>query len=479
MAYGYIQTSGNVARQLKDLNRDYYGRKTWEGLYDTVNLQRETALNNLSYDYNEQVAKAYKTAYDNKAAVANSMLGSGFKSQAQADIDVALQEAFNTYKQSYLTSASKVESTADEAIAGIDKALNEEAQNYVDYQNSAYSYLQYLYNQAYPGLDADYDADVNLQKMFTENPEWSKYIVKENVGTENETSRLMTEQELYARNYDIDEYGEGTINKLGTSFYDQMLNQLSQEGGKYSFHNWLSNENSKLYEWSISADEYNYTEAGTKMGTFKKMMGLKSTDGEYDFIEKLTGIGKETVENNVYSFANDIAYLVNNTGKHTDTNTALTAYGSAITNLENYVAKLPLDDEQREVINVAIGKLKSTITNANVEDTSDWQAWSETVTAVKDEWEDAKHEFSQGSYGNAALELGSAVIGGVTTFGLSLVMDLGHWLFPKSAAALKNAFGRDVYKDRASERVQSNKDVVNNVQNQYLDLITLISSYVK
>jgi hypothetical protein len=479
MAYGYIQTSGNVARQLKDLNKDYYGRKTWEGLYDAVNYQKEKALTELSYDYNEQVAQAYKTAYSQKSAIANSMLGSGFKEQSSSNIDMALQEAFNTYKQSYLNSASKIESTADEAIAGIDKALDTEAQNYVDYQNSAYAYLQYLYDQAYPGDDAKHDADVDLQKMFTENQEWSKYIVKENVGTDNEISRLMTEQELYARNYDIDEHGEGTINKLGTSFYDQMLNQLSQEGGKYSFHNWLSNENSDLYEWSVSTDEYNYTEAGTKMGTFKKMMGLKSTDDEYDFIEKLTGIGKETVENDVRSFVNDISHLVNNTGKHTDTNTALTAYGSAITNLENYVAKLPLGDEQREIVNVAIGKLKSTVTNANVEDTSDWQAWSETVTVVKDEWEDTKYEFSQGRYGNAALELGTAVLDGALTFGTSLIMDLGHWLFPKSAAAMKNAFGRDVYKDRASERVQSNKDVVNNVQNQYLDLITLISSYVK
>lgn len=358
MANGYIQTAKNVSTQLKDLNRDYYGRKRWQGLYDTVYYQKEQAMNNLESDYNAQVAEAYKTAYANKASVANSMLGSGFKSQAEADIDIALQEAFNTYKQNYLNSASQIESSADTAIAGIDKALNEEAQNYVDYQNSAYSYLQYLYNQAYPGLDADYEADENLLKMFAENPEWSKYIVKENVGTENETSRLMTEQELYARNYDIDEHGEGTLNQYGVNFYDQMLNQLSTENSNYSFHSWLSKENPELYEWSISPDEYNFTEAGTKMGSFKKMMGLKSTDEQYEYIERNLGLTEQEAKTVIADALNNLAEISNDG----DIYATSERYNEAIDSITELIDELPIDDKTKASINQYTSGVKDAIT---------------------------------------------------------------------------------------------------------------------
>lgn len=478
MAYGYIQTASNVARQLKELNRDYYGRKTFGNLYSGIELEKQQALSDLSYDYDTQIAKAYTAAFQEKSQIANSALGSGFKTQAQVDIDAALQEAFSNYKRNYLNSAATIESSAAEATSQVDELLMQEAQNYVDYEASTYQYLQQLYDRAFPGVDSDVEADANLAKMFTEDANWSKYIVKEKDAEGIESSRLMTEQELRARNYDLDAQGQGTLNKTGVDFYAQMLNQLSQEGGKYSFHDWLAKENPELYDWSQSGDMYNYTEAGTKIGTFKKMMGLKSTDDEYKFIERFGGMTEQDVKDNVQSFTSDISNIVNS-GKSGDTKNALEAYGKSLTNLTDYVNKLTIPDSEKEVIVSAINKINEAISNADVKNTSDSYAWAEMAEEVKDSQQDVLAEYERGNYTGVASVALSGAIESLFTFGYGVVMDIGHAIFPKMTEAVKNLKGSDPYIDRAKGRVTSNKELVNNIEAQYLDLITLLSSYAK
>ena len=464
MAYGYIQTSANVAKQLKELNRDYYGRKTWGSLYGAVDLQRQQALSQLNYDYDSQIAKAYSTAFQQKSAIANSALGSGFKEQGQMNIDMALEEAFNTYRQNYLNSAAQVEETAFAATSQIDAMLEQEAQNYVDYEASTYSYLQNLYDRAYPTDGTE--SDSNLVKMFEEDPNWSKYIVTNPDGTK----RIMNEQELRRRNYDMDTFGEGTLNKTGVDFYDQMLNQLSAEGEGYGFHEWLSKENSELYEWSQSGDAYNYSEAGTKMGSFKKMMGLKSTDDQYTFIERFGGMTPKDVKYNVATFLKDIE-TITNTGDMNDTVDILKGYSSALGNLEDYVNKLDMTEDDKKVVLSAIDTVRNNIKDSEIQWTgSGFLLIDNTAEAIRRDWKLVEQDWNDYGIGGATMQLGLLVMDAVLTFAASGLTEIG---------ILMGGPVKDEYKALGTARDNANKAAVDKIEQDYLDVITLLASYAK
>lgn len=479
MAYGYIQTASNVARQLKELNRDYRARKTWENLYGTIDIQRQDALSDLEYDYEGQVAKAYSAAYNEKSRIANSALGTGFKEQAENNIDVALQEAFASYKRNYLNSAENINSSALEMTTALDETLNQEAQNYVDYEASTYSYLQYLYNQAVPPLDADYEANNELATMFNDDPNWSKFVVTEKDAEGVETKRLMTEQELRARNYDLDEKGQGTLNKTGVDFYDQMLNGLSQEGSDYGFHAWLSKENPELYEWSVSGDDYNFTEAGTKMGSFKKMMGLQSTDDEYKFIERFGGIAQDEVKAKVESFVSELEGF-ENLGEMKDSKEAIKVYSNALSNLTDYVHKLNLTDEQSAPITEAITKMQNYISNIDLHNTSNSTLIADVAEVIEDTWEDAVSEFEQGRLVPAVGYTLMVPINAILVFGNNIL----ETLFPKTDKAIHNLASKLGHGDyfqtqggRAQARKDENATAISNLEKMYLDIMTLLASY--
>ena len=476
MAYGYIQTADNVARQLKELNRDYTGRKTWGKLYGAIDIQRQDAIADLTYDYEEQLAKAYSTAYGEKSLIANSALGSGFKDRAESDIDLALQEAFASYKRNYISSADTVNANALKLTGEIDKALTDEAQNYVDYEASAYSYLQYLYNQAVPPIDAKYEANSELATLFKDDPNWSKFVVTEKDAEGVETKRLMTEQELRARNYDLDDKGQGTLNRVGVDFYDQMLNGLSQEGNEYGFHAWLSKENPELYNWSVSGDAYNVTDAGTKMGSFKKMMGLQSTDDEYKFIERFGGLSPDEIKANVNSFTSGLKDIVN-TGERDDTYKIMEIYGNALDSLTSYIDKLNLTDEQSEPLTKAIEKMKIAIDHVDVRNTSHNEAWAVTVESLEDAIDEVKVEFNSGRYGNAVLSAMNGAVDVVLTFVIGAFEQIARVIFPNTMQSVYNLPGSNSYKETVSDYKEDNRKAIAALEEDYLDILTLLASY--
>lgn len=352
MAYGYIQTTSNVARQLKELNRDYYGRQTWKNMYSNVDFQRQIAINDLTTLYNEDVAKAYASAFAQKSIVANSDLGTGYKEQLDNSLDTALQEAFNTYRRNYLTDVNSVNDTAAVANAEIDELLEQESQNYVDYDNATYAYLEYLYNLAFPDDDV---ADEKLSAMFA-NDNWSKYLVNEDGQT-----RLMTQEEIRANNYDLDEFGQGTINRTGKDYYDQMLNGLSQyEGGKYSFNKWLAEENPELYQWSQSGNPFNYTQAGTNAGSFKASQGLESTDDLYSFTERFGGMTDKDFIEKAQPHIDSIT-KINNTGTPSDTKSNLAKFQLNLVDLRKYVQNLELPESTKNAYLDSINELLDTV----------------------------------------------------------------------------------------------------------------------
>ena len=127
MPYGYLQTGNNVAKQLKELNRDYEGRKIWSKMYSNIDSASKSSINAIERDYASDITKAYESAYKNKMLLQSSNLGEGFKSEGIADL--ALSEAYESYRQNYLDKVSTVNQNADQARAKIDEVLLSESRN--------------------------------------------------------------------------------------------------------------------------------------------------------------------------------------------------------------------------------------------------------------------------------------------------------------------------------------------------------------
>lgn len=301
--YGLITTTSNTASQLKELNKDYEKRRTWASLYGSVDVAEQQALSSLQYDYSKDVLDAYTAAYAEKSAIANSDLGTGYKQQSLYDINESLNEAFNSYRQNYMSNVSAVEQSAAQAKQGISDELATQAENINTYRAMPYQYLTNLYERAVGTEDTE--ADNKLEKLFLENPNWNKYLV-----TEEDNVRLKTEQEL------LDEhYVDGKLTLKGADFYDQMLNELGTlYGSEYSFHNWLANENAELYEWSQSYNPYDYAPNmfgdTSNLSSVQTMFGLAADDQTYQFVERYAGMSEGELDemfSKYTKYAEDVA----------------------------------------------------------------------------------------------------------------------------------------------------------------------------
>ena len=66
-----IYDTSSIKQQLKEANRDYIGRKTWENLYAGIDIAEKQQIGALKQDYAKAMSDAYATAYKN----AGSYLG--------------------------------------------------------------------------------------------------------------------------------------------------------------------------------------------------------------------------------------------------------------------------------------------------------------------------------------------------------------------------------------------------------------------
>lgn len=314
--YGMIFDTKTIKRQLKDANRDYTGRKTWESLYSAVDLSKQQQLSSLQYDYSKQISDAYATAYETNVGIASSNLGQGYKDAAIADTNAALEEAYNTYRLNYLQGVSEVESTASEMDAKIDYALTEQADYMKQFAKAPYEYLQYLFDTYAEGDDED--------NIFLNNELWKRYA---NVDDETGELSLKSWDEIASTgSFDehTDESGNvvkewtglfddsGNLTVKGADFYDQMMNYFDsvKPGQGLGFGQWLATNKEDLYNWSTSYNPYDYTVGdGTNVGSFRTMVGLTSTDEEYSFIERFGGLTKNEVDTMYSNFTTTLENL--------------------------------------------------------------------------------------------------------------------------------------------------------------------------
>lgn len=305
--YGAIFSTDDIKKQLLHMNRDYTGRKSWEKLYGDIDLAKQQQLNAASADYSQAMSDAYASAYANKASLASGNLGQGYKTAVDEELDVALENAYDSYRANYLAATADIESTTADAVANVDAALTEQADYTKRMSDKPYEYLQYLFDKYGEGAEEN--------NIFYTDELWKRYTYEETDENGDPTGqrKLKTWDEIVGFGTKDDETGEwlglrdadGNLTLKGVDFYDQMLNYFdsAEPGAGSGFGSWLAENDSELFDWSQSYNPYNYTDAGTNAGSFKTMFGLTSTDQTYSFIERFGGYTKQDVDNMYVDFA--------------------------------------------------------------------------------------------------------------------------------------------------------------------------------
>ena len=498
-----IISTDKIKSQLRELNRNYEGRQTWNELYAGVDLAEKQAVNQATSSYESDVLDAYISAFKTRSQVANSNLGSGFKEAAIADLDYDLAEAFNSYKQNYASQLSTIGQNALDAKTAIDEELTTYSTNVANYQKSMYGYLTDLYNRAY-GLNTyeDVGEDLKLKELFENDMLWNRYtnaeyqyqtddngniiydekgkpiVVKDEKGNDVISGRkLLTEEELYSSLYDK----ENNIKESGVDFYDQMLNQL---GTNYSFDAYLNKTNPELYSWSQQASVYDYNKAGTNQGSFKTLMGLDSQDYEYKYVERFGGISEETMKSYMNELGSALTKL-SNTGEDEDTNSIISEYESIISTLNENINALKLDENTKKELQGVLNDFSTSLNTAKnkVATTTSWRTAEETAETFNRYVKQAKEQWSVTSrtWTERALLSGSnyvtAGIAAIGEFLNGIMSDTVENLFPKSVKAAEDAFGRSPRKEASENRRTGNKQLVEDIEAKYLDLITYLSKY--
>lgn len=287
---GNIFTTSDAERALNKANKDYYGRKTWEQAFGGIDLAEQQQIGSLQYDYSKAIGEAYASAYRNQQNIMSSNLGQGFKEQAMLSNEEALNEAFEKYRQNYLSGVSSVEKQATEARADIAEQRTTQAENVANVYNSMFGddknkgYLQSLYNKF----------ETAGKKEFYENPSFTRFMKDELDEKGEATGKRVLKDPSELRKMLYDEQGNLTAD--ATNIYDLLFNLDTTYGDEYGYGQWLSETNPKLYDWLKSTDTYNFTAAGTNLGTIKELIGMKSTDSVYDYIDKVAGLSTEELE---------------------------------------------------------------------------------------------------------------------------------------------------------------------------------------
>ena len=387
--YGMIYDTSSIKQQLKEANRDYMGRKTWENLYAGIDIAEKQQIGVLKQDYAKAMSDAYATAYKNKVAVGASNIGQGYKAEAIDDIDIALQEAYDTYRRNYLQGESEIQTASAEAAKNVDEALTEQAEYTKKFADAPYEYLKYLFDKYNEGNPED--------NIFLTNDLWKRYTYEEKDEEGNLTGeRLLKSWEDIASYGSYDEYTDefgnlqkewtglyddaGNLTVKGADFYDQMMNDLAQKGG-YSFGEWLSNYDEDLYNWSQSYNPYDYTKAGTNVGSFRTMVGLTSTDQTYSFIERFGGISRKELDSMYSKFSDKAAELnqkvSNDNGR--GSKGILEEYKGLSKDIADLTDKLGIKDDIEQEMGMSFDELGDYLYNLTENSLSNGDIWWQTL----------------------------------------------------------------------------------------------------
>ena len=384
--YGMIYDTSDIKSHLAEFNRDYYGRKTWEGLYGSIEYAKQKQIGQLGQDYSSAMAEAYASAYRANQGIAASNLGEGYKVAAMEETDLALEEAYNSYRQNYLSGLAEIETAAAQQTQNVTDALTKQSEYIRDYANTPYQYLQYVFEQ--------YAEGDKSENIFYNEDLWKRYTkeVKDEQGNLTGERELKSWEEIvnYGAHESItDEFGntkkewtglydeQGNLTIKGADFFDQMFNQLADEGRGISFGQWLAENNQELYDWSQSYNPYDYTDAGSNAGSFKTMVGLTSTDEKYTFMERFGGLTKSEVDNMYSGFTNKLTELNDKITKSSgrDSKEITEEFTSLTAEIENLTEQLGITEDIESELGMSLEDLGKYFANNASNAVSNGDIW--------------------------------------------------------------------------------------------------------
>lgn len=342
---GAVWTSKNVANQLYEQNRDYNNRQTWHTALAENTAQGATALAELERQYNTATNEAYVSYLKNKNALQNSAVVGEGKDELLSQNDLALQEAYDSYRNSLAEGSAQIASAVAESETAINKALEEQAQYTADYANLHWDYLEQLFYDYGQGENTIFDSKL-----------WSKYTVDEPVldaegnpmyddqGNPVTEKRIMTRDELASQLYDEN----GNLTMQGVDFYDQIENAVAQGGTGMSWGDYLAENNEDLFNWATSYNPYNYTFEGTNAGTFRTMVGMASTDNMYSFAERYGGLSEAEINEMYEPFKQHLEEL-NNIDGAKDPDKVIEGISNINNDLWTMAEELGLDGDMEEL----------------------------------------------------------------------------------------------------------------------------------
>lgn len=383
---GFNMTASDARNVLEKNARQNNGIRTWQALFGGASLAANTQSDALLANYTDTIAQAYKSNLAQQNAIAGAGLNAGATNRLMDLNKQDLHNAYLSYVQNYQQNASAIAENYQKQISAIDTELNTQSENTAKLWNSAYDYLSNELQYSDYIRDDKGNIIDEYAWMFDTNEDSPTY------GQLKSFDTLVRQGTLFN--------DDGTITTEGQRFFDMMYNAQPQakaytdrEGNTRftkTFDEWLSDANPELREWMASGDPYNYTKAGSNLGTAKQLLGLESDDQEYHKSEYADSTKEEYQPITLDSVKGDI-------DKFTEQNIEKfkTAFGSeAYTEIADIIDSAISEYKgAKNAVNLYKRKYDDAKKNKTNTNTSDSGRGSSTISRAKARYEKAERKY--------------------------------------------------------------------------------------
>lgn len=317
-----VNITANDVKDLVESGTDAAGRKTWQDLYGSSALSYQAQNDALLKSYGDIIAEAYKSSLQQQ----NALYDFGLSANDTHDLrSIARQDmlaAYDSYLGQYQQAQQEIAEAYQTQKSTWDQALTDESTNFANLYNYAMQYYNDVLKGATTtrpgeltftgeGKEAQVAGQENIISSLVNdyNLGWMQTASGETDENGNPILRDLTKDELMSVMFDAD----NNITQTGRNFYDMILNgnfsnYIDSDGNQItSFDDWLSKNDSDLYTWVHSPDTFNYTHAGTKLGTAKSFLGLESTDSEFTDMQSISQLEDYLTNNTWDKYFGDIS----------------------------------------------------------------------------------------------------------------------------------------------------------------------------
>lgn len=258
---GTVFTAEGAAQYLQEYNKNYSQERNWlrdfyGSMATPIDINAQRTENMLTEEYSANIADAYRTAMLQNQGILASNLGEGFKNEAIANTDLALEQAYDAHLRNYLSEKQELQSNTasalnpiyaaqSDAIEELNKRMLLQSENTAKYLNAHFDYLTKLYEK---------DETIFDREDYRDFANWD---FEEGVISR---TGLKDISEIRAMMFDEN----NVLTDSGKDFI-KMIQSTDAINDFYSFGDYLYDTDSELWEWAQGYDNYN-TEYSDSVG---------------------------------------------------------------------------------------------------------------------------------------------------------------------------------------------------------------------